>query len=529
VGEENNVDTIPNFSFKQFPISVVPAWGTIQTGYTELDITVNLDLRKWTTYYVPPVAYQNNKLGSVELLNFSPSINVDIRDMSKSGFPIKNIPVVEIHNIYNKEEDQTLLWEGEFAQYKKTVKFYEHGFRAFKVQANMYDPKGYRTDFEGNPRTEPTSQGVWLSGYEFKLYYNQPSTIFRTTGFKRDWQASGWHTRDHFHLNRGEGTSASNYEARGQTFPPYDRPWDHHYPEKYSIPAKPRVTNFIKLTEAGRLPGSAPFYLEQPEYKDGDLNGFKGAAATTPVGGYALQVSITNSFWFPNRFSKEVTANYIYKYESGVSYNEKYSNGYEPSNPNFQVQPGVSKVLNGERFQRAECGYGYWLRPGGWPPVSVNLWGDSIFSRATQPGYGVTAAFEPSSVGVGIDDGNNIVHAKTIYVDIYNFEDKDIALALDDNATFLEGTLDLYRIIDPNDRVPLGPDVLPTYATYEFKSIFFQRGRRTSAKIKTGTHSDSDNGQEEWFSKYNGGSSHASADYNVLLVRITNNGNISND
>ena len=54
--EDAIIDQIPNFSFKQFPINVVPAWGTIQTGYTELDVVVNMDLRKWTTYFFPPVS-----------------------------------------------------------------------------------------------------------------------------------------------------------------------------------------------------------------------------------------------------------------------------------------------------------------------------------------------------------------------------------------------------------------------------------------------------------------------------------------
>ena len=59
--DSSPLDSIPSYSFKQFPVSVVPAWGTIQTGYTELNITVNYDLRKWTTYYVPPVSYDGKK------------------------------------------------------------------------------------------------------------------------------------------------------------------------------------------------------------------------------------------------------------------------------------------------------------------------------------------------------------------------------------------------------------------------------------------------------------------------------------
>jgi hypothetical protein len=529
--DDNILDTIPNFSFKQFPVNVVKSWGTLQTGYTELNITVNYDLKKWATYYVPPMAYDNNKLGSVELLNFSPSLNVDIRDMSKEGFPEKNIPVVEIHKIYDKDEEHTLLWESEFAQLKKTAKFFEHGFRAFKVPANMYDPKGYRTDIDGVPRTHPTSQGVWLAGYQFKLYYNQPGSIFRTTGFQRDWGFvdPGWRGRDHFHRNRGESSDLKNTEVEGQMFPPYDKPWTHLYPDTYKIPAKPIDKNFDRVTNVGRQPGSNPYYLEQPEYKDGDLNGLNVTAPsiiTAPAGGFGVQYSSTNTFWFPNRFSKEVTASFVYKYEGGVAWNEVYSNGYQPSNGSFPIQPGVSNVLNGEKYQRAECGYGYWLRPEGWPPVSAEPWGDTLFSQATRPGAGMSADFGPGTLNVGESNGNNVVQAQNIPIDVYNFEDKDVALALDNNATYSEGALSLYRVIDPNDRIEIGPEVIPTSAIYLFKSVFFQRGRRTATRTKSGEHNKNSNNDEEWFSRYNGGSQHAVQDYSRLKVRIVNNGNI---
>jgi len=526
--EDSILDTIPNFSFKQFPVSVVPAWGTIQTGYTELDITVNYDLKKWATFYVPPMGYDGNKLGSVELLNFSPSLNVDVRDMSKEGFPHKNIPVVEIQKIYDKEEDQTLLWESEFAQLKKTVKFYDHGFRAFKVPANMYDPKGYRTNVEGEPMNHPSSQGVWLAGYQFKLYYNQPSTIFRTTGFQRDWgyPTTGWRGRDHFHRNRGETSDVPNTDAEGQIYPPYDKPWTHLYPDKYKIPAKPTDLNFNKVSGSGRLPGSSPYYLEQPEYKDGDLVGKSTSRLSVDCGGYGAQYSSTNSFWFPNRFSKEVTAGYVYKYEGGVAWNETYSNGYEPSNSNFPVQPGVSKVLNGEKYQRVECGYGYWLKPEGWPVIFPEKWGDIIFWRATQPGFGLTSDFEPSILTQGLVAGSAEVKAQNIPIDVYNFEDKDLGLALDNKATYSEGALSLYRVIDPNDRVERGPEVIPTYVIYNFGQFYFQRGKN-SQKTKTGHDTKNNNNQEDFFSKYNGGSAHATHDYNRLRIRIVNNGNIS--
>jgi len=534
IDDESNIDTIPSFSFKQFPIDVVKSWGTIQTGYTELDIVVNYDLRKWATFYVPPMGYDNKKLGSQELANFSPTLNVEIRDMSKEDFPIRKLPVVEIQDIYDKEEEQTLLWDAEFAQLKNTAKFFEQGFRAFKVPANMYDPKGYRTDNDGIPRSEPTSQGVWLAGYQFKLYYNQKNSIFRTTGFQRDWgytnQPGGWIGRDHFHLNRGETSDAPNTSVVNQTYSPYDKPWTALYPDKYKIPAKPIDKNYIRSTMVGRLPATNPRYLEQPEYKDGDLNGLQvtlSSITTADVGGYGIQRSISNNFWFPNRFSKEVTSGFIYKYEAGVARNETYSNGYEPSNGSFPIQPGISRVLNGERYQRVECGYGYWLRPEGWPPVSAEPWGDTIFSQATRNGAGLTGPdFKPGVLAVGQSNGNNIVQVQNIPIDVYNFEDKDIALALDNNATYSEGALSLYRIIDPNKRIERGPEIISTSATFNFQDFYFQRGPNSS-KIITAHDTDNNNTDDRYFSKLVGGSPHAQFGYNLLEFEITNLGNIT--
>lgn len=529
---ESILDTIPNFSFKQIPVDVLPAWGTTQTGYTELEITVNYDLRKWATYYVPPMAYDGNLLGSSELFNFFPTLNVDIRDMSKEGFPIKTIPVVEIQNIYDKDTDQTLLWDGEFAQLKKTAKFFEHGFRAFKVRANMYDPKGFRTDSDGTPRTHPTSQGVWLAGYEFKLYYNQPSSIFRTTGFQRDWgftTPGGWVGRDHFHLNRESQSNVQNSSVGPLTTPPYDRPWDYLYPNKYKIPAKPTQLNFVRSNNSTRLPGTYPFYLEQPEYKDGDLVGLPVSAPSVysgpSDGGYGVQYSSANNYWFANRFSKEVTASYIYKYEGGVAWNEVYANGFEPSNPSFPVDPNSSHVINGEKYQRVECGYGYWLRPGGWPPVSAEPWGDTIFSRSTIPGDGLSSTSGPGVLNVGSTNGNIIVQAQDLYIDIYNIEDKDIALALDDNATFSEGPLDIYRIIDPKNRIDRGPEVVPTSAVFKFQNLYFQRGGN-SQRIQTAIKNGGSNDKEEFFSRAVGGV-HGNFDYQVLSIKIQNNGSIN--
>jgi len=527
-GDDVVVDSVPSFSFKQFPIDVVPAWGNTQTGYTELNVTVNYDLRKWATYYVAPMAYKGNLLGSAELLNFAPSLNVDVRDMSKEGFPTTNIPIVEIQDIYDKDEDQTLQWGSEFIQLKRRASFFNHGFKAFKLRANMYDPNGYRTNANGAPINFPSQKGVWLAGYQMKMYYDQPSTTFRTTGFQRDWGFSspGWVGRDHYHLNRGELSDRKNTTVSPLVSPPYDRPWDHNYPEPYRIPERPSDPNFDRGDINTRLTNSSNnAFLEQPLYKDGDEIGFPlflNSAANT--GGYGVQFSSTNSAWIRNRFSKEVTRSYIYKYERGVAWNEKYSNGYEPSNPAFPIDPGASSVLNGEKYQRVECGYGYWLKPEGWPPISINPWGDAIFPPSVAPNTTLSSAFGPGVLSLGEEGQGIIVGAQNQFIDVYNIEDRDLALALDDDATFSEGSLDLYRLVNPKERNDIEPEVIPTSAVYRFQSIYYQRGGNTR-RIKSAVKNSGPNDREECFSRAVGGI-HGSQNYQFLQIEITNNGNI---
>lgn len=525
--DDVNIDNIPSYIFKQFAIDVVPAWGTTQTGYTELNITTNTDLRKWATFYIPPMAYGGNKLGSQELANFLPNSSLAVRDMSKEGYPTTNIPMVEIQDILDKDENQALLWANEFIQLKSVAKFYDHGFKAIKVRANMYDPNGFRTDTDGVPVNGPYSQGVWLAGYQFKFYYDRPNDIFRTTGFQRDWgiPVLGWIGRDHFHLNRGNTQSMSNWAVNGEELgnAPYDRPWTHNYPEPYSIPSRPTQLNFNRGNINTRLTNGAGYiYLEQPEYTDGDLVGYQLYGVDGDPGGYGAQFSVSNNYWFANRLSKEVTRAYMYKYEAGVAWNERYACGYEPSNAGFAVDPGASSVVGGERYQRVECGYGYWLRPEGFPPIAVEPWGDVIFVKSTQAGVGLSPTYGPGTNPVGTASGNLIVQANPLYNDIYNFGDTDIALALDDEATFKEGSLDIYRIIDTKDVVSPTPPVIPTYAVYRFQNIYYQRGGNIQ-RIQTATKNGGDNDNEEFFSRAVGGV-HGAQDYAFLKFRLQNNG-----
>ena len=46
----------PHLVYREIPINVLTSWGDpLNFGYTRVDIDINLDLRKWTTYFLPPI------------------------------------------------------------------------------------------------------------------------------------------------------------------------------------------------------------------------------------------------------------------------------------------------------------------------------------------------------------------------------------------------------------------------------------------------------------------------------------------
>jgi hypothetical protein len=534
--EDANIDSIPSFVYKQFPVDVVPAWGLGQTGYTSLDININLDLRKWATFYVAPISYNGYKLESAEIATLGSALNVEVRDMSRVGFPTTNLPIVQIPSITEKDTDQALLWINEFSQLTNVIKFYKNGFNAFKVRANMYDPNGYRTDSNGFPVYNPYNKGVWLAGYQFLMYFNNRNSIFRSTGFQIDYgfPGLGWIGRDNFHLNRGIIQNSRNSDTSPNFQFPYNKPWTIDFPEKYSIPSIPTQLNFQRTDLTTRLRDTSNrAYLEQPLYLDGDM---VGLAVNDPsvnsqgVGGYGLQYSFNSNFWFGNRFSQEITKNPIYKYENRVAWNEKYSNGYEPQNLGFSVQPGVSSVKGGEKYQRVECGYGYWLKPDGWPPIAIQSYGDVIFSESLRPTGVLSSTSGPGTLTVGDTDGDIIVKAQNMPIDIYNVEEKDIALALDSGAAFSEGGLNIYRIIDSNSFLLPGNPIVPTYTIFHFGSLYIQRGPAASAtELRSAVDDTQNDADDKYFSRVSGlgiqGSGHADFAYeNYIKLSIQNTG-----
>ena len=504
---EPNIDTVPSFFFRQFPIDVVPTWGDFQTGYTEVNITTNLDLRKWSTYFVPPTVMDNKTIEDLQSQGIPSPIQVQIRDMATEGFPIRNIEMVEIPDIRNREENQQLMWRNEIKQLKNRVEIRRNGWQAFKLPANCYDPRGYRTDREGIPTGD---RGVWLAAYQMKLFYDQPTSIYRTTGSRTIFnEQQVFARRDHFHLNYSyenfEEQSALNAAAtEGVSVGvfPYEKPWNHDYPEPYSIPKLPTQENPDYYNEMG---DNGEYVLEHPLYTDGDRighpftqefrdNGFGGG-----TGGYGVEPDVNSGAWFKNDFSRLVAKNTYYRYENRGNRSEEYANGYKPNIDTFPAQPGVSSVVNGEKYQRTECGYGYFMRPEGWARTAIYSWwgiSEATFGRDLVNPNGVVTP-EQGSQGAII---SKAPHFNSMSIVSDNTGQKvSLNIGAQVNSYVKTGYLDLYRIVNSNPNENLNPIQLGeiiTQTKYIFGPTRIQNAH-TSGNRKPQFKANGSN-QDEW-------------------------------
>lgn len=478
-----NIAEIPSLFFRQFSIDVVPNWGTSQTGYTELNIRANLDLRKWATFYIEEVAFNNKNFEELQQNGFFTPISIEFRNMARDGYPKDKIQVVEIPSMIDRDPEQVLLWNNEFVQLTNKAQFFESGYHAFKLPANMYDPIGNKTDLNGNPMN---SKGVWLAGYQMSYYYGDKLQLFRNTGQKKIISNDNVVTRDHFNLNfNSDDNTSSNVTAVGAigNFP-YEKKWDHLYPEKYSIPKSPTVPNplFYTTNDLGKR------ILERPKWLDGDLIGvpfelFRDSDNQYGgTGGYGAALDNTNGDWFKTNFSKFVTKNLIFKYENTGSFHEFYGNGYMPNNPEFPIDAGASRVVGGEKYQRVECGYGYWLRPEGWPRIShhpVVGDSDSIYKFDTTLANRAVSPSDTNQTSENIFSVNTYTNSISF---ISTLAGKKLYLNLGNESKIQEGRLDIYRVVDPgpNNLNSPNPSVIPTFIRLYFLDMYSQRGRPTN-------------------------------------------------
>lgn len=401
--DDPNVSEVPHFFFGQYPINIVPSWGDFQTGYTEMSLTVALDLRKWTTYYTYPISakYGLNAskpyvLEELQQQGYPNPLTVLVRDMTKP-FRINDRPKVEmvkVPDIYDKNLDLYSGWNSEFKVRNNKVEFNVTGFNAFKLPANLYDPKGINSKGE---------QGVWLNAYTFKIFYGGENISWQATGMAGNWVSDNNGgafevMSNYFDLNRTDGweneliDSETRAPAPALGVFPFEKPWSLTYPEPYKITKKPSVRNPYKQWDQAGNPilnvsGATITPQLEPKFLDGDLIGGDDAWATN-ANGFGLQDYAPGIYG--NMYSREVTKNEVWRYEAMDWWQEEWSNGYNPictsSQQRWASIPGCPSTGKpdipsnvAERYYRLESGYAYWLRPRGWPRIDVkNGWGDFL-------------------------------------------------------------------------------------------------------------------------------------------------------
>jgi len=432
-----NIGEFPCYYFNQVPVDVVPAWGTNQTGYTEVNIHVNLDLRKWATYIFAPATYGNEKLETTVAKNITNTFKIQVRDMTNSKFAAKTLEITQIPNDLDRREGAKYLWFNEILDQRQQLEFFKFGCHVLKLPANLYDPNGFRTDSGGTPTNQ---KGVWLAAYQFRTFVNLDRSYRDTGGYKNP----NGDFLSHFGISYISGASPSVTDFSGYGKFPYEKPWSITYPEPYSITQMPTQNRFIYGSQRTY---QSPYILEEPAYLDGDLVG-RVVDATVPnanAGGYGVQQF--NGVWFPNQISYVATHDFMYKYEKGVAWNESYSNGYEPywsqsnlgpytSNP---ILAGLSSVKNGEKYQRVECGYGYFMKYNDWNRVYRTDWsGDIYFDNNIVPGTNPAGLY-----------GSFKALASKKY-NTYNLDDQNLALAFDqfENNKQSKNGIDIYRIVN---------------------------------------------------------------------------------
>lgn len=444
-----NVDTIPSYFFQQLAVNIVPSWGNYQTGYTEVDISVNLDLRKWTTYIFPPVSVGGQNLETSVAQSSSNSLKIQIRDMTQINTNNSGLTLVEaskITNDLNRQDLQQYLWYNEFPSNILNPEFTVFSCPVLKLVANLYDPNAFKTDKNGDITNNP---GVWLTSYEFNMFVN--GNVNRKTGAVFNF--SDFTVQSHFDLNHSDSTGF-----------PYQKPWSISYPNNYSIPKRPTQYN-----NNPPIDSNGNHYANYPKYADGDLVGAvrptilelsNGVNADNPTGGFGLQTYIdfdnfNNFIWIANRISQVATSSLMYKYEQGVAWNESYANGFRP-NDSSETYHGISTVINGEKYQRLECGYGYFMKPQGWPRIVLDPYTgcdttSPLDTSSKLPGGGLTIPAGSPNPGPGISQIRSwygINYTEKNVNDVYNLNNQNLALCLDSNAHYPFGTIDIYRIVD---------------------------------------------------------------------------------
>ncbi len=531
--ENISIDSLPHYFYRAIPIDVVPSWGTsYQTGYTEVNISVNLDLRKWATYIIPPVTYKGYPIDSADYYGiFSRApLSVQVRDMSKfdeeklqetdpkkkiETYPSKGVQMVVVSNILDKNSNQQWEWSSEFSQIKDKALFFNYGFNAIKLPANIYDDESYKTDKYGHEQVGQFSKGVWICGYQLKLSLTRDDRLYRTTGMALAFstQNNSWYDRDHFHCSLYDNIEAlrdsgqpNSYSALAEGLElnrfPYERAWTKNYPEKYKIPKLPESERYSDIY-------SEREYMESPEFSDGEIiygnswlnngNGFNGPGLSW----FSLVEQYTD-------FSTDIIGGNndakMYKYErvgaepfGSNQYFGCYMNGF------YDGLGGVSSnVLNGERFQRVEAGYGYFLYPSSMPRIAAipsGLFGyipsevdtsdiNQDYKNAQNKGF-----LTKTEITMG---GWWKLTAQTNHYTSYSVLRRSKSIAMDlskkqSPSSIINDKLNIYRIVDAVDRLPyeVAQKVVPTFIQLVIDKMYFTNTQNKNNRMNLRTQNES--------------------------------------
>lgn len=488
----------PHLIYREIPVNVLNSWGdNLNVGYTRLDVDVNVDLRKWTTYFLPPITLFKKDYNELIQQGYQPNLRVKVRDMvnrskeTNALFPDTKIECVVIDDIKQRDFTKLMGWTNEFRQLRDSIVFFNLEYNAFKLPANIYDPNGYKRNGDGEEKTNylgvPNQKGVWLSSYEMRVFTTQENSVYRDTGFISKYIKQGIKVgnsqdvlnKSFYYLNTNiENPTGQTQQGIGVF--PFEKSWSDTYPTPYSIPKIPKLLNANK-TFQNEIPNS----LIVPRYLDGDLVGLSDSATKNKegysYGGWGAQINFTDSI-FANKFAQQVTTSKMYRYEINGSYAEEYSNGYTPNN-NFGNIPESEKsiVLNGEQYQRLESGHAYFMWAQGFPRIWNKKTHDEMLPSDFLSSY--TENDSPKNVSTS----NQTPYFKS-YKEVNSLflNDTLVASSLDSTSS-TKGIADnagyvyFYRIVDPDPTklVPAEPPFISKFVKLNFDGqVYVQRGGR---------------------------------------------------
>ena len=500
----NQVSVIqsPHLIYREIPVNVENSWGdTLNLGYTRLNVDVNVDLRKWTTYFVPPISLFQKTYDELIQQGYQPNLQISVVDMALRNkdtnaiFSNSSIECVVIDDIKKRDFTRLLGWLNESRQLRDIISFNNLEYNAFKLPANIYDPNGYKRGGDGEELVNylgiPNQKGVWLSSYEMRVFNTQETIVFRDTGFISVTASVGntvdaTQNKSYYALNTNVLNLTGNTQQGVGTFP-FENPWTATYPTPYSIPKAPKILNSKKTFN-----GSTPTSLIVPRYLDGDMVGLSDADTTNKkgykYGGWGAQINFSETI-FANKFAQQVTTSKLYRYEVNGSYGEEYSNGYTPNN-NWGAIPDDQKsiVLNGEHYQRLESGHAYFMWTQGFPRVWNKSTHDEMLPSDFLDTYADTGQTIPIPLNTPLNLPTNSPTLYSYYPSYYKVNSlllNDTLVASNfDNSSIIKGSnqtagyVYFYRIIDPDPKklVPAEPPFIPKYINLNFQDAFIQRG-----------------------------------------------------